>query len=77
MTADKIASAIGRTLGFVALILLMAVLTAYPVKWLWNALMPELFNLKTISFAQAWGLMTLCSLLFKSTTSTQTETKRG
>lgn len=36
---------------------------------LWNWLMPVIFNLPTIGFWQAWGLMLLCSILFKSTNS--------
>ena len=36
---------------------------------LWNWLMPSIFNLPSIGFWQAWGLMLLCSILFKSTNS--------
>lgn len=32
---------------------------------LWNWLMPAIFNLPTISFWQAWGLLVLSSILFK------------
>lgn len=32
---------------------------------LWNWLMPAIFNLPTISFWQAWGIMVLSSILFK------------
>ena len=39
---------------------------ALPAMFLWNWLMPALFGLKTISFLQALGLCLLCSILFKS-----------
>jgi hypothetical protein len=46
-----------------------AVLAALPVMWLWNWLMPYLFNLPTISFWQSFGLLVLCGALFKSSSS--------
>ena len=36
------------------------------VMWLWNWLMPAIFGLTTISFWQAWGLVVLSHILFKS-----------
>lgn len=44
----------------------IALLMALPVMLLWNALIPAIFGLTTISFWQALGLSLLCSLLFKS-----------
>ena len=41
-------------------------LFSLPTYLLWNALVPELFSLKAITWLQAWGLNVLCSLLFKS-----------
>ena len=37
----------------------------FPVMWLWNWLMPELFHLPAITFWQAVGLLILSHLLFK------------
>ena len=37
----------------------------YVVMLLWNWLMPDIFGLKTISYWQAWGLLALCTILFK------------
>ena len=34
------------------------------VMLLWNALMPELFGLKEVSYQQAWGMILLAKLLF-------------
>lgn len=38
----------------------------FPVMWLWNWLMPDIFGLQTITFLQAMGLVALSSLLFRS-----------
>lgn len=51
---------------FIIIVAACCILFAFPVKWLWNWLMPELFSLKQITFWQALGLSLLCSLLFKS-----------
>jgi hypothetical protein len=44
-------------------------LGAVPVYYLWNWLMPEIFGLKSINFWQAWGLLFLCSFLFRMSSS--------
>ena len=52
------------TVGF-----LLSLILAYPVKWLWNWIIPMLFNLPRINFWEAFGINLLCSLLFKSSSS--------
>ncbi len=52
---------------------LAAVAIAIPLYFLWNWLMPELFGLKIVTFWQAWGLVWLTSLLFKSSASSSKE----
>ena len=42
---ETIIKGIGYALAIVGIALLMSVLLAYPVKWLWNYVMPYLFNL--------------------------------
>jgi len=44
----------------------MALLFGLVLMWLWNWLMPVIFGLPTISFWQAWGLVVLCHILFKT-----------
>jgi hypothetical protein len=34
------------------------------VMYLWNAILPDLFGLRTITFWQALGLLALCRILF-------------
>ena len=49
-------------IGFIGLIFLFG----WVVMLLWNWLMPEIFGLTQISYWQAWGLLVLSSILFKS-----------
>ena len=51
----------------VGLIIVVAAVMSLPVMLLWDWLMPEIFGLKEISWLQAWGLMFLSGLLFRST----------
>jgi len=51
------------------IVAIVSVLAAVPMYWLWNWLMPVLFSLTTITFWQAWGLVFLTAILFKSTNS--------
>jgi len=60
-------------LGFVGFVLLgllfasvVALLLGFVVMWLWNWLMPAIFSLPLISFWQAWGLVVLGHIFFKS-----------
>lgn len=48
------------------MLLLFVTIFAFPVWLLWNWVMPIIFHLPEITLFQAWGLMTLCGLLFKS-----------
>lgn len=44
----------------------LGLLVGYPIMWLWNWLMPVLFDLPTIGFWQAIGLYLLSGILFRS-----------
>lgn len=50
----------------IAIMLFVAAFMSLPVMLLWDWLMPMIFGLPQITWLQAWGLMVLCSLLFKS-----------
>ena len=60
---------IGSAITVFGLIILVSLVCALPVMWLWDWLMPTIFGLKEITLFQAWGLMALCGLLFKNNTS--------
>ena len=50
-----------------ATVLVVGLLYALPVMWIWNWMMPELFALPQLTLWQAfWGTF-LCGLLFKNT----------
>ena len=44
----------------------VALVLGFAVMALWNWLMPVIFGLTTITFWQAWGLVVLSHILFKS-----------
>ncbi len=52
-----------RGIGIAALMVLAFFLFGYVTMYLWNWLMPDLFNLKTIDFTQAIGLVILSKIL--------------
>lgn len=60
---------IGSAITVFGLIILVSLVCALPVMWLWDWLMPTIFGLKEITLFQAWGLSALCGLLFKDNTS--------
>lgn len=43
---------------------IIAIVIGFPIKWLWNWLMPNLFGLPEISFWMALGIALLISTLF-------------
>ena len=59
---------VGIVVGGIVLLFAVAALMSLPVMLLWDWLMPTLFGLPEITWFQAWGLLFLCGLLFKSHT---------
>jgi hypothetical protein len=56
----------------VGIVVVLGLLFSYPVMLLWNGcLVPAVDGVKEIGWLQAWGLMILCGLLFKSGVSTK------
>lgn len=62
----RIFAIIGMALGGVIIAAGMALILGFVVMWLWNWLMPTIFGLTKITFWQAWGLVVLSHILFKS-----------
>ena len=54
--------------AFILLVGVFGALYAFVIMLLWNALVPDIFHLVTITFWQAWGLFILSALLFKTFT---------
>jgi len=51
---------------FILFYVLFTLIVVFPVKWLWNDIAVSLFHFRTISAWEAWELLILCGLLFKS-----------
>lgn len=62
--------------GIFALVIALSAAAAALVMTLWYWVMIPIFGLPAISFWQAWGLMILCGILFKSVAHITT-TRRG
>ena len=60
-------------LGILAFAFGLSIIFAWPVMLLWNWLMPVIFGLPPLTFWQSFGLMLLCSLLFKSTSTSDSK----
>jgi hypothetical protein len=54
--------------GAIALLFIVAAVMSLPVMLLWDWLMPGIFGLREITLFEAWGLLFLSELLFKSHT---------
>ena len=52
-------------LGAIIIVPCLFALCGFVTMWLWNALMPAIFNLPAIRFWQAVGLLLLSQLFFK------------
>jgi hypothetical protein len=50
----------------IGLIILSAIIMAFPTMWLWNYLMPYLFGLTEITLYQAMAINFLSGILFRS-----------
>ena len=64
-----------QTIDTILIAILVVALTAtilgFPLMWLWNWLIPTIFNLPEITFWQALGLNALATILFKPTVNTK------
>ena len=67
-----IATIIGAIVLFIALVVAIGLLLSWPVMLLWNGCVVGLIAGVTpiTSIWHAWGLLILCGLLFKSSSST-------
>lgn len=64
---EKIVAGVIFGLGLVAAIAGVGLLLAFPIKWTWNYTMPYLFDLKILTWGQAWCLNFLAGCLIKAT----------
>lgn len=63
----KISLVVAAVFGFVGLFILLGLLFSYPAMLLWNAcLVPAIPGINEIGWMQAFGILVLSGLLFKS-----------
>lgn len=53
----------------IVIALIVAILSAIPVYYIWNDIMPSLLKIRQISFGEALEISILCTCLFKSSSS--------
>lgn len=58
----------GMLCGVLLVIIAFSLLIAFPVKWLWNGVMPDIFGLPEITFWKAYGMYLLFHLLLRGVT---------
>lgn len=63
---DKIIDWISTMLVVFTFIWIIVFIYSIPLYFMWNWLVPDIFNLPTITFLQAIGLNILFNILFKS-----------
>ena len=68
---NNINDTIKTILTAILFIVLIAAILGFPLMWLWNWLMPGIFNLPEITFWQALGLNALSTILIKPTINTK------
>ncbi len=63
---ELFAKAVAAAALVIAALCLGAIVSAFPVKWCWNASMPGLFGLKEIGFWEAFCLIWLAGAFVKA-----------
>lgn len=58
----------GVLCGALVIIIVFSLLIAFPIKWLWNVVMPDMFGLPEITFWKAYGMYLLFHLLLRGVT---------
>ena len=58
----------GMLCGVLIVIIAFSLLIAFPIKWLWNGVMPDVFGLPEITFWKAYGMCLLFHLLLRGVT---------
>lgn len=58
----------GMQCGVLLVIIAFSLLIAFPIKWLWNGVMPDMLGLPEITFWKAYGMYLLFYLLLRGVT---------
>lgn len=64
---QKLIEVVGALVLVVLAICVLGMIFAWPVMMLWNlCLVPAVEGLREVGWLQAWGILVVCGLLFKS-----------
>ena len=67
---ETVVKVVGIAVVGIAVIVVLGLILSLPVMWLWNAcLVAAIPGIKEIGWLQAWGILVLCGLLFKNSSS--------
>lgn len=67
---ETISKVVGIALMSIVAVVMLGLLISYPMMLLWNdCLVAAIPGIRTIGWLQAWGIMILSGLLFKSSSS--------
>lgn len=72
---EKFFDAISSIIASLITAAIVIFLLTWPVQYLWNSLIPELFHGPTLTFWQTLGLMLLSDVFFKNKTSSTKKEK--
>lgn len=71
---DKVIVIVGAVVGGIVLLVGLSFLFSWPVYMLWNGCLVDAVNgVQPVTWLQAWGISALCSILFKSSISTDSK----
>ena len=62
----KTGEILGVFFAWLLAVIFIGIICAFPTMWLWNWLVPELFNGPTLTFWETIGLFFLINLLIRS-----------
>lgn len=65
----KATDAIMIFFSFLIILCFVGVIAGLVIMWLWNWLIPDIFNGPTITWVQGWGIAVLSSMLFNKNAS--------
>ena len=71
--AKVLGTLVGLVLGTVVMATIFALIVGVPLMLLWDAVMPALFGLKTITLLQSMGLILITHILIPSKSSSNDE----
>ena len=65
---DKVITVAGATVVVLAIVVVLGLVLSFPLMLLWNGcVVPAINGVQEITWLQAWGILIVSNLLFKST----------